>query len=312
MPPGKSMAMAPAPAMGWREWTMLLLLSVLWGGSFFFFKVLVATLPPLTVVLGRVGLAAVVLNLWLVLRGDFMPGSWRLWGRFAVMGLLNNVVPFSLIVFGETRIASGLAAILNATTPMFGVLIGHWMAPDERLTRTRLAGVLLGFAGVAVLVGPDARSALGQTDLAGEAACLGAAMIYAVAGFYGRRFRAIAPIKIATGQITASALILIPLVAVFDRPWTLPMPDGASWAAFAGIAVLCTVLAYILYFRILAAAGASNLLLVTLLIPPSAILLGVALLGERLRPTELAGMAVIAMGLVSIDGRLLRWHRQPG
>src|SRR5579862_1302540 len=127
-------------AMGGREWAMLLALAALWGGSFFFFKVLVAELPPLTVVLGRVGLAAAILNLWLLLRRDPMPGSPRLWGRFALMGLLNNVVPFTLIVYGETRIASGLASILNATTPIFTVVAAHFLTASEKLTPAKMAG----------------------------------------------------------------------------------------------------------------------------------------------------------------------------
>lgn len=296
---------APAPAMGGREWVMLLALAALWGGSFFFFKVLVATLPPFTVVLGRVGLAAVILNLWLGLRRDFMPTSPRLWADFIVMGVLNNVIPFSLIVFGETRISSGLASILNATTPMFTVLVAHRLTANEKLTRSKLVGVMVGFAGVAVLVGPSALAGIGRENAIGEVACLGAAFIYAFAGIYGRRFRNVSPIKVATGQVTGSTIVLIPIVALVDRPWTLSAPGATTWGALIGIALLCTVLAYILYFRILAAAGATNLLLVTFLIPVSAILLGSLVLGEVLLVREFAGMALIGVGLAFIDGRLL-------
>ncbi len=296
---------APAPVMGCREWVMLLALAALWGGSFFFFKVLVAELPPFTVVLGRVGLAAVMLNLWLGLRRDFMPASPRLWADFIVMGVLNNVIPFSLIVFGETRISSGLASILNATTPMFTVLVAHVLTANERLTRGKFAGAMAGFAGVAVLVGPGVLTGIGREGMIGEVACLGAAVIYAFAGIYGRRFKGIPAIKVATGQVTGSTLVLIPVVALADRPWTLPAPDAATWGALIGIALLCTVLAYILYFRILAAAGATSLLLVTFLIPVSAIMLGSVVLGEALRARELAGMVLIGVGLAFIDGRLL-------
>lgn len=297
------------PTMNGRVWVMLLVLAALWGGSFFFFKIMVAELPPFTVVLGRVGLAALILNLWLALRGDFMPASPRLWGTFIVMGLLNNVIPFSLIVFGETRISSGLASILNATTPLFTVLVAHVFTANERMTPQKLVGVAIGFLGVAILIGPDWLTELGRSDLGGAAACLLAALTYAFAGLYGRRFKAIPPIKVATGQITGSTLVLIPLVALADRPWTLPLPSGSVWAAMAGIALLCTVLAYILYFRILAAAGATNLLLVTFLIPISAILLGSLVLGEILLPRHVAGMATIGTALAFIDGRLLRYLR---
>ena len=297
-------ARAPAgPTMGGREWVMLLILAVLWGGSFFFFKVLVAELPPLTVVLGRVGLAAIILNLWLVARRDFMPASARLWGRFAVMGVLNNVVPFTLIAFGETRISSGLASILNATTPVFTVIVAHMLTANEKLTGGKIAGVMTGFAGVAVLIGPNVLAGAGREDLIGEAACLGAALVYAFAGIYGRGFKGIPPIKAATGQITASTLVLLPLAALVDQPWTQPLPSEASWAALIGIALFCSVLAYVLYFRILAVAGASNLLLVTFLIPVSALLLGWMILGETLRARELLGMALIGGGLAFIDGR---------
>ncbi|WP_262313411.1 DMT family transporter [Acidiphilium sp. AL] len=295
---------APVPAMGCREWVMLLALAALWGGSFFFFKVLVAELPPFTVVLGRVGLAAVILNLWLGLRGDFMPASPRLWADFIVMGVLNNVIPFSLIVFGETRISSGLASILNATTPMFTVVVAHMLTANEKLTRSKFVGVAIGFAGVAVLVGPGALAGMAKGGILGEVACLGAALVYAFAGIYGRRFKDISPIKVATGQVTGSTLVLIPVVVFADRPWTLPAPDAETWGALIGIALLCTVLAYILYFRILAAAGATNLLLVTFLIPVSAILLGSFVLGEALLIREFAGMAMIGGGLAFIDGRL--------
>lgn len=294
---------APVPAMGGREWVMLLALAALWGGSFFFFKVLVAGLPPFTVVLGRVGLAAVALNLWLGLRCDFMPASPRLWTGFIVMGVLNNIIPFSLIVFGETRISSGLASILNATTPMFTVLVAHMLTANEKLEAGKFIGVMVGFAGVAVLVEPGALAGTGGENAFGEAACLGAAFVYAVAGIYGRRFKDVSPIKVATGQVTGSTIVLIPVVALVDHPWTSPAPDATTWGALIGIALLCTALAYILYFRILAVAGATNLLLVTFLIPASAILLGSIVLGEPLLVRELIGMAVIGVGLAFIDGR---------
>ncbi len=296
---------ATTPVMGAREWGMLMALAVLWGGSFFFFKVLVARLPPFTVVLGRVGLAAVILNLWLWLRGDVMPASPRLWAGFIGMDILNNVIPFSLIVFGETRISSGLASILNATTPIFTVLVAHMLTANEKLTWGKSVGVMVGFAGVAVLVGPGALAGIGREGMIGEVACLGAALSYAFAGIYGRRFKGISPIKVATGQVTGSTLALIPVVALVDRPWTLPAPDATTWGALIGIALLCTVFAYILYFRILAAAGATNLLLVTLLIPVSAIVLGSLVLGEKLLVREFAGMALLVVGLAFIDGRVL-------
>ncbi len=245
-----------------------------------------------------------MLNLWLVVRRDPLPLTPGLWGAFAIMGLLNNVVPFSLIVFGEMRISSGLASILNATTPLFAVPVAHLLTANEKLTPGKALGLLIGFAGVVALVGTDAFVALSGQDSLAEIACLSAALSYAFAGIFGRRFRSVPPIQVATGQLTASTLLLIPLVACVDRPWTLPIPSFTAWLALIGIALLCTVLAYILYFRILATAGATNLLLVTFLIPVSAILLGSLVLGEVLQPGEFAGMLLIGGGLVFIDGRL--------
>ena len=292
--------------MGAREWALLAVLSALWGGSFFFFKVLVATLPPFTVVLGRVGIAAIVLNLLLLARRDPMPKSLRLWGAFFVMGFLNNVVPFTLIVFGETRISSGLASVLNATTPIFAVLAAHALTDNEKLTWPKGVGVLFGLLGAAVLIGPTALAGMAGSDNLGEMSCLGAALVYALAGLYGRRFRGIASLKIATGQITASTIVLIPITLLVDRPWRLPFPHLQVWAAFLGIALLSTALAYLIYFRILAVAGATNLLLVTFLLPISALLLGAAFLGETITPQAIGGMALIGVGLAAIDGRLWR------
>lgn len=299
-----------APAMGAREWLLLLALSALWGGSFFFYKVLVAELPPFTVVLGRVALAALVLNLLLLVRRDPMPKSLRLWGAFLIMGLLNNVVPFTLIAWGEMRISSGLASILNAMTPIFTVLAAHVLTNDEKLSMSKAVGVVFGFMGVAVLIGPAALRGIGGGNVVGEAACLLAALIYGFAGIYGRRFKHVPPLKVATGQITASTLILIPLAALVDRPWTLPDPSADVWAAFAGIALLSTALAYMIYFRILAVAGATNLMLVTFLLPISALLLGVLLLGETVTMQAIGGMALIGVGLAAIDGRLLAGIRK--
>lgn len=290
------------------EWTMLLALSALWGSSFFFFKVLVTELPPFTVVLGRVGFAAIILNLFLVLRR--VPMTLALpWRQFLVMGTLNNVLPFSLIVWGETRISSGLASILNATTPVFALLVAHFLARTEKLTWARVTGVMFGVLGVVVLIGPDALQGQGSKDMPGEVACLLAALSYSFAGIYGRRFKGISPLQVATGQVTGAALVMLPIAAFSDRFWSLPMPSAAVWGAFAGISVLCTVLAYILYFRILAAAGATNLMLVTFLLPVTALLLGSLVLSEQIRPSAIVGMGIIGLSLVAIDGRALKMFR---
>ncbi|MCJ2034927.1 DMT family transporter [Methylobacterium sp. J-068] len=293
------------------EWAMLLILSVLWGGSFFFTQVALDAVPPFTLVSLRVGLAALILNVVVLLSGLEMPREARAWTAFLGMGLLNNAVPFCLIVWGQTHIASGLAAILNATTPLFTVVAAQLLTADERMTGNRIAGVLVGLTGVAVMVGPAALAGLGA-DLMAQVAILGAALSYACAGIFGRRFQrmGVPPLATAAGQVTASTLLLLPLALVADRPWTMPVPSAPAWGAIVGIAALSTALAYVLYFRILATAGATNLLLVTFLIPITAILLGAVVLGERLDPRHWVGMALIGCGLAAIDGRLWAFGRR--
>ena len=298
---------AAAPTMGGREWVMLLILAVLWGGSFFFNGVAVRELPSFTLVWLRVAVAAATLLGVLRLLGQTLPGSGRVWAAFGAMGLLNNVLPFVLIVWGQHHIASGLASILNATTPLFTVLVAHLLTPDEKLTPLKAAGVGVGFVGAVAMIGPDALGGLGTGVLA-QLACLAGALCYALAGIFGRRFKrmGVAPMATAAGQVCASAVVLLPIMLLVDRPWTLAPPGAATWGAVLGVGLLSTALAYVLYFRILAAAGATNLLLVTFLIPVSAILLGAIVLGEALLPRHFAGMALIGVGLAFIDGRLPR------
>ena len=296
-----------ASAMGGREWAMLLVLAALWGGSFFFNAVAVRELPSFTLVWLRVASAAATLLLALRLLGQRMPTDGRIWIAFFGMGLLNNAVPFSLFVWSQHHIAGGLAAILNATTPLFTVLVAHLVTRDERLSATKAAGVAAGFAGAVAMIGPDALSGLG-TGLVAQLACLAAALSYAFASIFGRRFKAmgVTPLASATGQVCASAVLLFPLMLLVDRPWTLPMPHASAWGAVLAIGLLSTALAYVLYFRILAVAGATNLVLVTFLVPVSAILLGTLVLGESLLPRHLLGMALIGLGLACLDGRLPR------
>ena len=297
-----------ASAMGGREWAMLAALSVLWGGAFFFNGVAVRELPSFTLAWLRVAVAAMALLLVMRLLRQHMPAGGRIWAAFFGMGLLNNAVPFTLIVWGQHHIASGLASILNATTPLFGVLVAHLLTPDERLTPLKAAGVAVGFAGVALMVGPDAALGGWGAGVTAQLACLAGALTYAFAGIFGRRFKrmGVAPMATAAGQVCASSLLLLPAMLLADRPWTLAMPGAATWGAVLGVGLLSTALAYVLYFRILAAAGATNLLLVTFLIPVVAVLLGALALGETLLPRHLAGMTLIGAGLAFMDGRLPR------
>jgi drug/metabolite transporter (DMT)-like permease len=294
--------------MSLRNWGLLLLLALLWGSSFFFYKILVAALPPVTVVLGRVGIAAIALNLWLAARRTHLPLSRALWLRFFLLGLLNNVIPFILIAWGETRITSGMASILNATTPIFMVMVAHVGTQDEKLSWPKIAGIVFGITGTIVLVGPAAFS--GASAVWGEAAVIGSSLCYGFGGVYGRRFKDLPALVTATGQITGAALILLPLSLVVDRPWTLfvkgHLPGPGVWASLLAIALVNTALAYVVYYRMLANVGVTYISLVTFIIPIIALLLGAAFLHESVTPGALAGMAIIALGLAAIDGRLLR------
>lgn len=293
------------------EWAMLVGLSILWGGSFFFNAIAVRELPTLTVVVARVALAALILLIVMRAVRQPIPVEPRIWRAFFAMGLLNNVVPFSLIVWGQSHIASGVASILNATTPLFTVVVAHCLTADEKMTSGKLLGVVVGFLGVAVMMGGDALQSLG-VDIAAQLACLAAAVSYAFSGIYGRRFRAmgISPMATAMGQVATSSIVLLPLALLVDQPWMLPLPSGAAFAALVGVAALSTAAAYILYFRILSTAGATNLLLVTFLIPVTASLLGVLFLGEALQRSHAFGMAMVGLGLAAIDGRPWRSVRR--
>ncbi len=289
------------------EWVLLGLLSLLWGGAFFFSKLALAELPPLTVVLARVGLAGLALGLYLRLRGIAVPRSMAHWRACFGMGLLNSLVPFTLIFWGQGFIGSGLASILNATTPIFSILVAFLLAREERLAGHRLLGIALGLAGVATLLGGQAALRSGEA-LWGVLACLGAALSYGFANSFGRRFQrmGIAPAAGAFGQIAATTVMALPLVLLIDRPWNAAPPSLGVWGALAGLALLSTAFAYVVFFRLIATAGATNTSLVTLLIPPSAILLGVAFLGEQLSTAQLGGMVLIGLGLLALDGRVFR------
>lgn len=291
--------------MNRQDWAILLALSVIWGGSFLFNRIAVTALPPSTVVLCRVAIAATALLITVHMSGQRMPVDPRVWAAFVAMGALNNLVPFSLIAWGQTQIASGLAAILNATTPLFTVLFAHLLTRDEPLSPGRVAGVTLGFTGVVVMIGPTLLfNGLGSGVLA-QVAVLGAAMSYAFASLYGRRFKrmGVAPLVSATGQVCTTSVLMIPVAALVDQPWTLPFPGFVAIGALLALALLCTAIAYVFYFRLLASAGATNLTLVTFLIPVSAILFGALMFGERLDLRHFGGMALIGLGLAAIDGR---------
>ena len=296
--------MREQPRMSPNDWALLLFLSLLWGGAFFFSKVALQALPPFVLVLARVGVAALALGVYVRLQGMVVPWSPSLCAAFAGMGLLNNLIPFSLLCWGQTTIASGLASVLNATTPIFALLVAHAATADEKLSVSKLAGIALGFAGVVVLVGNDAMSGPGRPVLA-MLACLGAALSYGVASVFGKRFRqmGISPTVGAFGQVSASTIMMLPVVLIFDAPWRLAAPAMPVCAAVLALGVASTALAYVIYFHLIARAGGTNASLVGLLIPASAVCLGGAFLGERLATSQFLGMVLIGLGLIAIDGR---------
>lgn len=285
------------------DWLRLIVLSLLWGGSFLFYRILATEVPPLTTVLSRVLIGAVAILLYLRATGTTFAVPVAQRGRLAILAVLNNVIPFTLFAWGETRISGGTASILNAMTPMFTVLVTGLVWRTERLTAARLAGVAFGIAGVVVVVGPDA---LVGADVLGQAACLLAALSYGFALPFGKRITGLPPKVLAAAQLGMSTLILVPLVLLIDQPWTLATPDAAGWMAIAGLGLLSTGIAYMIFFSLLASAGPTNLSLVTLLVPVSALLLGRIVLGEPFGLRALGGMALIGAGLAAIDGRVLR------
>jgi drug/metabolite transporter (DMT)-like permease len=293
----------PATHMSPSQWGLLILLALLWGGSFLFIGIAVKELPVFTIVLARIGLAALILIPVVYALGHRLPSRLADWQPFFVMAILNNVIPFSLIVTGQKEIASGLASVLNATTPVFALIIAYLFA-GESLRANKLAGVVLGIAGVAVLVGPEALFGRASSTL-GMMCMLGGAISYGFSGLWGRRLRAHPPLVTAAAQLSCSTLILLPITAWVDQPWALPVPSTQTVFAILGLAALATSLAYVVFFRIMAVSGSNNVMLVTLLIPLFAIPLGAWWLSESLLQRHFAGAAVIGLSLLIIDGRLL-------
>jgi drug/metabolite transporter (DMT)-like permease len=292
--------------MNGRDWMILGTLAIIWGGAFFFIGVAVRHVPPLTYVFLRLAIASSAMWTFLMIKRRPLGLPRQVWGSILLLALLNNALPFALFGWSQTHIASGLASILNATTPIWGVVVAHFLTDDERMSPRKLAGVLLGFGGVATMIGPTLLSDIGSSALA-ELACVAASLSYALAAVWARRFRrlGLSPMSVTTGQLTAGALMMLPLSLLIDHPWTRALPPLSAWAAIAALAIFCTALGYVLYFRLIETSGATNALLVTLLVPPVAIMLGALFLSETLAPQDFAGLGLIALGLAAIDGRLI-------
>ena len=297
-----------APAMDLATWGLLLLLALIWGGSFMFGRIAVQEVPPLAVVFFRVALAAIAIWAWLLLRSGLPKITPWFAGAVAGMALFNNIIPFSLIFYGQQEIGSGLASIVNAMTPIWTVLIANALTSDERLSGRKLIGILAGFAGVAVLMGGDALAGLKASAWA-QAAVLLATVSYGYAGVYGKRFKGIDPILVAAGQLAASIVMMAAYMLASGTLTDFALPSPTVIWSLVGLALPCTAFAYVLFFTILSRAGATNVSLVTFLVPVSGVLLGIAFLGESLSPWHIGGMALIGLGLLILDGRLFSARR---
>jgi len=306
---GGSQAGYPKPminiVMSRNDWAILLILALIWGAAFFFIHVAVAHVAPLTYVWLRLTIAAAGLLAWMRWKGEKLSLPLPVWGMMLVLALLNNVVPFALFGWAQQHIASGLASILNATTPIWGVVVAHIATSDEKMSPAKLIGIVVGFVGVATMIGPDLLASGGS--LLPQLACIAASLCYALAGVWARRFKpmGLKPLKVATAQLLVGALVMTPVSLTVSQPWLGGSPSLTALGAITVLALGCTALGYVLYFRLIDSAGATNATLVTLLVPPIAILLGAIFLGELLTGGQFLGLAFIALGLAVIDGRLV-------
>ncbi|TYC52055.1 DMT family transporter [Rhodobacterales bacterium] len=287
-----------------RNWILLIVLGAIWGGSFLFAKVAVSEIPPFMLVFFRVAIACAVLLTLLWHRGMLARLEKRHALSFLTLGLLNNAIPFSLLFLGQTVIGAGLASILNATTPVFTVVVAGLLARQETLSAHRIAGVALGVCGVAVMLS-SSLSGLATDPAWAQLCCLGAAISYACAATFSRRFKTLPPLVTAAGQLSGSTLLMLPVALVTAGSWSVTDPGLTAWANVIALGIVATALAYLIYFRLLAEGGATNASLVTLIVPASALFFGWLILGENLAPLQFTGFAILLAGLVVLDGRIL-------
>jgi len=296
---------APNLTMSTRDWLWLIGLAIIWGASYFFGKVAVEDIGPLTVAFGRVIVATAILYVVIRLRQIPIPRTRDDWIPFFAMGVLNSALPYSLIFWGVTSISSGLAAILTATVPIFTVIVAHFWTIDEKMSTAKAVGIGLGMAGVVVIMGRDLGAITSGSGLA-KIAIVGASISYAFSGIYGRRLRGKSPLILAWGQMCAATVLMLPLVLFVDHPWSTAEWKMDAVLSVIALATLCTAIAYMIFFRMLATIGATNTSLVTFMIPASSILLGFVFLNEPLVAVQLLGMGLIIAGMAVIDGRLAR------
>lgn len=309
------MSVQAAPSdlrMGPLEWAYMLLLAGLWGGSFVFIEIALPYFGPLTIAAIRVTLGAIFLCSMCAVQGLAFPVGLTLWLTIAGVALCSNVLTFALIGFGQREIDAGLAAILFATSPLFGAGLAQVMTPDERLNWRKAGGLTLGLCGVAVLMGPAALASLGPggEGVIGQAAVLGAAGVYALGGLLGRRLKGLPPMVNAACMLIAATFMAVPAAYLVEGPLH-PAPSMEAIAAVGMLGFVGTGVAFIFFFHILKVAGATNVLLVTFLNPVSAMILAALLIGEPITPVKLGGFCLVLAGLVVVDGRVFKRKRAP-
>ena len=293
-----------------HEWSLLILLSVIWGSSFFFQGYALRALPPLTIVWLRLAIAAITMVIITRAIGQRVILNYQIFTPLIALALVGLVLPFSLLVWAQTHITSSLASILTGLTPMCIMVVAQIFTKDEKINGRKIVGMVIGFTGVAMMIGPEALRGI-TDDVLAQLACIGACTCYAFASVFGRRFAKfdLKPAEIVTGQCIAASILLLPVTIVIETPWRIPNPDIFVWGAVFGLAVISTSLAYMLFYRVLATAGATNISLVTFMVPITAVSLGILILGESLELQHILGAGGIAVGLGIIDGRLLSWLR---
>ncbi|WP_207479663.1 DMT family transporter [Arenibaculum pallidiluteum] len=280
------------------ELALLATLAFLWGASYTFIRIGVGTIPPVTLIAARTAMAGLLLLALMRLRGIALPRDRGVWGRLMVQACLNSAVPFTLIAWAELTVEAGLATILNATTPVFAFLLSLALARGQATDRRKLAGVVLGLAGICLIVGPGVLGGLGR-DVAAQLAIVAATVCYAGAALFGRNFSGLHPMVPAAGSLICGAALLIPLSLVVDRPWTLS-PSPASLGALLGLSVFSTALAFVIYFRLIRTLGSVGTTAQAYLRVPFGVAIGMIFLGEQPTPTAWAGLAFVVLGVAAM------------
>lgn len=298
-----------------RNFLLLLFLASLWGPSFLFIKVAVEDIPPLTLVVGRAGIAAVVLYTVLRMQGRNLPKFGLVWKHFVVMAFVQHAVPFTLFNWGEQHISSALAAILNGTTPLFTIILAHLLVQDDRMNPAKVMGVFVGFGGLLLLIGPSLFNGV-QVTTWGLVAVTIAAASYGVAIVYSRlNLRGQPPLVAPAAQLTLAALIMLPLSLFLERPFSLPTPSWAALGSLFSLATLGTALAFVVYYYLIERVSATYVSMVTYMVPVIGLVLGVIVLNEQLRWNAYVGCILILIGVMIVNGKFdktLTWWRRPG